>query len=652
MNCARCLLREQLGIHACIIPRVERGDQRCCSIFMIIARLICRRFSTYTVNQKSEQITNRRISLNPIKELHAHLIRARLYTDPSSISEVIKFYTLSQPTLPKAHFVFDQIERPTLTIWNHMIRGLSLSDQPSEAICFYHRMYQQGQAGNHLTLIFVCKACARVPDIVQGQKVHVHAWKLGFESHVFVSNALIHMYAACGELGFARRAFDKMGERDLVSWNSLICGYSQCNNFKEVLDLFKAMLAANVKADSVTMVKIILACSFLGEWETADSMVKYIEDNQVAVDVYLGTTMIDMYGRRGLADLARGVFDRMHERSIVSWNAMITGYAKAGNVVAAQKVFDEMPKKDVISWTSMITGYSQANQFAEAVRLFKEMMAAEVKPDEITVASVLSACAHLGSLDVGKAVHDYIRKHGIKADVYVGNSLIDMYCKCGVVEKALEVFREMKTKDSVSWTSVISGLAVNGFADSALELFSQMLRECVRPTHGAFVGILLACAHAGLVDKGLYYFQSMEKVHGLIPEMKHYGCVVDLLSRSGNLDRAYVFIKRMPLVPDVVVWRIFLSACKLHGNVVLAEIAKNKLLELDPYNGGNYVLSSHTYAGSDRWDDAIKMRELMEDSNVQKPFGCSSIEVNSTTLCNSQSLPYPILKEESIKQDM
>uniref|UniRef100_A0A2N9FV30 Pentatricopeptide repeat-containing protein n=1 Tax=Fagus sylvatica TaxID=28930 RepID=A0A2N9FV30_FAGSY len=509
-----------------------------------------------------------------------------------------------------------------------MIRGLSQSEQPSDAICFYNRMYHQGLAGDNLTLIFVFKAFARVSDIVHGKKVHVHALKLGFESYLFVSNALIHMYASCGDLVVARKVFDKMGDRDLVSWNSLICGYCQCNRFKEVLGLFKAMQAEHVKADKVTMMKVILACSYLSEWEIADSMVKYIEENHVAVDAYLGNTMIDMYGCRGLVDFAKEVFDRMRERNIVSWNAMIMGYAKVGNLVAAQKLFDEMPKRDVISWTSMITGYSQANQFADAVRLFQEMMAAKVKPDEITVASVLSACAHLGSLDVGEAVHDYIHKHGVKADVYVGNVLIDMYCKCGVVEKALEVFQEMKKKDYVSWNSVISGLAVNGFADTALELFLQMLRHGVQPTHGAFVGILLACSHAGLVDKGLEYFESMEKVHGLTPEMKHYGCVVDILSRSGNLDRAYLFIKKMPMVPDVVVWRILLSACKLHGNMVLAEIARNKLLELDPGNSGNYVLSSHAYASSYRWDDVIKMRELMEESNVQKPFGCSSIEVN------------------------
>ncbi|KAM3682370.1 hypothetical protein ACB098_12G068500 [Castanea mollissima] len=605
---------------------------------MKLARPISRIFSTYTTTQKSERVTKNSISFNPIKELHAHLIRTHLFTDPYSVSEVIKSYALYSPTVPKAHFVFNQIECPTLVVWNHMIRGLSQSEQPSKAICFYSRMYHQGLAGDNLTLIFVFKACARVSDIVNGKKFHVHALKLGFESYLFVSNALIHMYASCGDLVLAGKLFDKMGDRDLVSWNSLICGYCQCNRFKEVLGLFKAMQVANVKADKVTMMKVLLACSYLNEWKIADSMVKYIEENHVLVDVYLGNTVIDMYGRRGLVDLAQEVFDRMREKNIVSWNAMIMGYAKVGNIVAAQKLFDEMPKRDVISWTSMITGYSQANQFADAVKLFKEMMAAKMKPDEITVASVLSACAHLGSLDVGEAVHDYIRKHGVKADVYVGNSLIDMYCKCGAVEKALEVFQEMKKKDSISWTSVISGLAVNGFADSALELFSQMLRDGVQPTHGAFVGVLLACAHAGLVDKGLEYFEIMDKVHRLTPEMKHYGCVVDLLSRSGNLDKAYDFINKMPTVPDVVVWRILLSACNLHGHMVLAEIARNKLLEMDPSNSGNYVLSANAYASSDRWDDVIKMRELMEESNVQKPFGCSSIEVNDTTLSNSQDL--------------
>nr|XP_011470412.1 PREDICTED: pentatricopeptide repeat-containing protein At2g22410, mitochondrial-like [Fragaria vesca subsp. vesca] len=568
-------------------------------------------------------------TLASTKELHAHLIRTHLHKDPSSISDVLRFYTQSPPHLNKAHFVFNQIEQPTLMVWNLMIRGLSQSEKPSEAIRMYSRMRQQGLVGNNLTCIFVFKACARVSDVVCGQKAQACAMKLGFESYLYVNNALIHMYSSCGDLGCAQKVFDEMHERDLVSWNSLICGYSQCNRYKEVLGLFEAMkVTENVRADAVTMVKVVLACIQLGEWGIADCMVKYVEENNVGVDVYLGNTTIDMYGRRGLPRLAREVFDRMRERNVVSWNAMINGYAKVGNLVDARKLFDRMPNRDVISWTSMMTGYSQANQHAEAVSLFREMMAAYVRPDKVTVASVLSACAHVGSLDVGEAVQEYIRKHGVKTDVYVGNALIDMYCKCGVAEKALAVFQGMDKKDSISWTSVISGLAVNGFADSAHEFFSQMLKEGIRPTHSSFVGILLACAHAGLVDKGLEYFKSMEKVHGLKPEMKHYGCVVDLLSRSGKLQEAYEFMQNMPMVPDIIVWRILLGACQVHGNLALAEIVSNKLIELDPSNSGNYILSSNNYALSHRWDGVAKMRGLMDESNVQKPFGSSSIEIN------------------------
>ncbi|XAR71756.1 hypothetical protein NMG60_11018163 [Bertholletia excelsa] len=575
---------------------------------MKVARPSARLFTTFAETPHPPRAYKILASNVAAKELHAHLIRTQFRTDQSSMSEVIRSYALSPATLHKAQLTFDQIERPTLSIWNHMIRGLSQSDRPYDALTMFDRMRDQGLAGDNLTFIFVLKACARVSDGVGGRKVHVLCLKLGFGSYAFVCNALIHMYGSSGDVNAARKMFDEMSERDLVSWNSLICGYSHYNRLEEVLGLFDAMQAANVKADAVTMVKVMLACSRSGDRKRTEYMIKYIADNQVEIDVYLGNTLIDVYGRLGLASLAHQVFDQMEEKNTVSWNAMIMGYVKTGDLVAAKKLFDEMPKRNVISWTNMIVGYSQANRFSDAVRLFHEMMAAKVKPDEITVASVLSACAHLGKLDVGKAVHDYVVEHNITMDVYVGNSLIDMYCKCGSVEKALEVFREMEEKDDVSWTSVISGLAVNGCADYALKLFSQMLSEGVKPTHGSFLGILLACTHAGLIDKGLEFFLSMEKDHGLVPEMKHYGCVVDLLSRSGNLYKAYEFILQMPVVPDVVIWRVLLSACQLHGDVILAEVVQNRLLKLDPLNSGNYILSSNTYAGVARWDDATKVR--------------------------------------------
>lgn len=490
-------------------------------------------------------------------------------------------------------------------------------------------MCSRGLAPSNSTFVFLLKACVRAGCMVCGEMVHVHALKHGFGQHVFVSNSLICMYSGCGDVGLGRRVFDEMPERDLVSWNSLICGYSQHGKFNEVLRLFDMMQAHNVKADAVTMVKVILAGGYQGEAKLADRAVEYVQQQKIEVDVYLGNTLIDFYGQDGLVELARGVFDRMHEKNAVSWNAMIKGYTRVGDLASARALFDEMPRRDVISWTSMITGYARANCFSDSVRLFQDMMSAKVKPDKVTVASVLSACAHMGSLDVGRAIHNYIRSYNVKTDIYVGNALIDMYCKCASVGKALEVFREMKDcKDEVSWTSIITGLAVNGFAEHALELFSDMLSEGMKPTHGTFVGILVACSHAGLIDKGLEFFRSMEEIYGLSPEMKHYGCVVDLMSRSGNLERAYEFIREMPVSPDVVIWRILLSACKLHGNVALAEIATRKLLELDPSNSGNYVLLSNAYASLDRWHDATNIRGLMEESDVHKPSAWSSIEYN------------------------
>ncbi|KAL5718049.1 non-specific serine/threonine protein kinase [Ranunculus cassubicifolius] len=565
-----------------------------------------------------------------LRELHAHLIRTGFHLDPTSISPVLISYSSSSPHLADARILFDQIQ-PTTFNSNSMIRAYAQSEHlPKEAIPIYDQMRALDLTMNDLTFLFYLKACTRLQYILHGRKAHLHSFKLGFGSYLFISNAFIHMYGMCGDFYSARKMFDEMPDRDLVSWNSLICGYSQNSQFGEVLSVFQAMQMEGVKADAVTMVKVVLACSHLGDSEFADSVVKYIERNNVEIDVYLGNTLIDLYGRRGSVESARNIFDVMRKRNIVSWNTMIMSYAKAGKLVAARELFDKMPVKDVISWTSMITGYSHCNKFSDALKLFREMMKDRVKPDKITITTVISACAHLGTLDVGQAVHEYMYFHDIKADIHVGNSLIDMYFKCGSAEKALNVFHEMGEKDTVSWNTLITGLALNGYATEALELFADMLSKGFRPCEVTYIGVLAACTHAGLVDKGLQHFENMQKVHQIEPTTKHYGCVVDLLSRSGLLDKAYEFLKNLPIDLDAMAWRILLNACRLHRNVVLAEIVSNKLWELDPSNSGNYVLLSNTYAGLDRWADAGTMRKLMKESDVQKAPGWSSIGVNGS----------------------
>ncbi|KAF7024326.1 hypothetical protein CFC21_036689 [Triticum aestivum] len=566
------------------------------------------------------------VMMEAIKKLHGHLIVSGLYNCQYAMSKILRFYAILQPDLALAHKVYGQIEAPTTYLRNIILRGLAQSDAPEDAIAFYKKARGEGMEPDNLTFPFVVKACARISALKEGKQMHNHVLKFGLLSDIFVSNSLIHLYAACGDLCCARSVFHEMLVKDVVSWNSLICGYSQCNRLQEVLKLFRLMHGEGVRADKVTMVKVVSACTRLGDWSMADCLVKYIEDYCIEVDIYLGNTLIDYYGRRGQLQSAEKVFFNMKDRNTVTMNAMITAYSKAGDLVSARRLFEEIPSKDLISWSSMISGYSQASQFSDALELFRQMQRAKVKPDAVVLASVLSACAHLGALDLGKWIHDYVRRHGIEADTILHNSLIDMYAKCGSTKEALQVFRETKEKDTLSWNSIIMGLANNGSEHEALGAFRAMLAEGFRPNEVTFLGVLIACANAELVEEGLGHFESMRSVHGVEPQMKHYGVVVDLLGRAGRLTKALGFIAEMPVAPEPVVYRILLGAARTHGDLGVAEVAAERLRELDGGNGGDYTLMSNAYAGADRWSDAMEVRQRMEDRRVRKLPACSVVD--------------------------
>ncbi|XP_031491400.1 pentatricopeptide repeat-containing protein At2g22410, mitochondrial-like [Nymphaea colorata] len=563
-----------------------------------------------------------------LRKLHARLVVLGLERDGPSMLNMLSSCTPSTCDLEYACLVFERVEHQSYFIWNTVIRTSAEGSKPEDAIGFYKRMKQRGVQPDNYTFPFALKACSRLEEIAEGRKMHGDIVKMGLSSNVFVQNALIHMYAANKKIGNARQLFDEMPERDLVSWNCLISGYSQNGCLRDVLALFQEMQSQNVLADEITMGKVILACTHLGEWGIARLVVEYIEKNSVKLDMFLCNTLIDMYGRCGCVDDAYKVFVEMSKRNNVSWNAMITACAKAGDIAAARKLFDEMPERDLVSWTAMIAGYSQASEFSEALALFRQMLIENIKPDEITLVSVLSACAHLGALNIGRWIHNYIHQNRVKSDVFLGNALVDMYCKCGSIDMAIDVFYNMPQKDVLSWNSIILGLAVNGRASDALQLFPEMIRVGVQPSDVTFIGILLACSHEGLVDQGYGYFEQMMNVYHLSPQMKHYGCMVDLLSRSGRLDEAYKFILKMPFDPDPVLWRTLLSACAVHGDVELAEITTKRLLVLEPSNSDNYVLLANVYARTGRWTDAMRIREKMKGSNLKKTPGCSSIEVN------------------------
>lgn len=452
--------------------------------------------------------------------------------------------------------------------------------------------------------------------------------KMGFESDLLVQNGLMHLYGKCGEMSCALKVFDGMCERDVVSWTTVIDGYSTVGGPDEALRMFYLMWGAGVRPNEVTMVSLVSACSQLGILSLGKSVHKYVEKSGVSVSVNLTNSLVDMYGKCGCLVAARKVFDGMEGRDAFSWTSMMNAYAKCGHLELAKEVFDEMPVRNAISWSCMISGYSQANQPKEALRMFREMIAAGVEPIDATLVSVLSACAQNGCLELGRWIYThYIHKKRMKLTVKMANAFIDMYGKCGAIEEAVKLFHDMSERDLVSWNTMIMAFAIHGYGKRALSIFEQFKNTGMVPNDITFVGVLSACSHIGLVAEGRKHFEDMKTLYGIEPKAKHYACLIDLLGRVGLLEDAYELARSMPMKPDEAAWGALLNACKMHGNIELGTYAGEKLLVLDPGDSGTYALLSNIYATRNRWNDVKRVKSLMRERGVRKTPGCSSIEV-------------------------
>ncbi|XP_057969255.1 putative pentatricopeptide repeat-containing protein At3g15930 [Malania oleifera] len=568
-------------------------------------------------------------SMDQLKQVHSHAIRSGYASNPVVQGRIISFCcTYELGDISYARHLFDTIPEPNLFMWNTMMKGYSRIDCPRHAVLLYLDMLQRSVRPDNYTFPFLLKGFTSDIALNCGKELHGHIVKFGFDSNVFVQNALIHMYSLCGETENAREVFEMSSEKDVVSWNSMISGYNRSKQFDESRKLFDEMEKERVLPTSVTLVSILSACSKLKDAETGKRIHQYVKDNKIEPNLILGNALIDMYAACGKMDAALGIFENMKEKDVISWTGIVTGFAGLGEIDLARKFFDQMPERDFISWTAMIDGCLKMNRFREALALFRDMQLANIKPDEFTMVSILTACAHLGALELGEWIKTYIGKNKIKNDLFVGNALIDMYFKCGNVEKAQRVFKEMAQKDKFTWTAMIVGLAINGHGEESLDMFSQMLEASISPDEITYTGVLCACTHSGMVDKGRKLFSSMTTQHGITQNVAHYGCMVDLLGRAGHLQEAYNVIQNMPMKPNSIVWGALLGACRVHKDAQMAEMAAKKILELEPKNGAVYVMLCNVYAACNRWEDLREVRKMMMDRGIKKTPGCSLIEMN------------------------
>uniref|UniRef100_A0A0D9XS39 Pentacotripeptide-repeat region of PRORP domain-containing protein n=1 Tax=Leersia perrieri TaxID=77586 RepID=A0A0D9XS39_9ORYZ len=313
-------------------------------------------------------------------------------------------------------------------------------------------------------------------------------------------------------------------------------------------------------------------------------------------------------------------------------NGLVRAYSVAGLVGVARKVFDGMPERSGVVYTSMVSAYAQNGMYEDAMVVFEEMVGVEgLELRGAAVASVLSACARSGGsrgLEMGRRVHGMMEERGMTAPVGVilGTALVDMYAKTGAMEEAMEVFDGMPERCTATWNALITGLARHGHGEGALSTFHRMRREGVPPNATTLVGVLSAYCCTGRLDEARHVFASMEKEFGVAPTIQHYGCMVDLLGRSGLLIEAEEMIRGMTTCDaDTVIWGALLTACKNHGDIDVAERAVQEMLKLDPDNHGVYVVLSNMYAEAGRWQDVDKLRKVMKQARLSKIPGSSEV---------------------------
>ncbi|KAL5972295.1 hypothetical protein ACLOJK_041548 [Asimina triloba] len=536
-----------------------------------------------------------------VNQIHAQILVNGFHRDKWLLAKLINGL-MATGEQQVASAVFNQVDHPDGFLWTWMIRAYSCYGPAREAITFYDRMRRSCVHTNNFSFPFALKSCAALGALLEGEQMHADVMKLGFLNDMFVQTALMDMYAKCSRIGLARQVFDNMKEKSVVSWTAILAGYCRHGLLEKAQKLFHEIPARNV----VT-------------WNA----------------------MIDGLTRFGDMESARCIFNQMPQRNLVSWTIMIGGYSRSGDVANARQLFDQVVNREVVTWTAMISCYAQNGEPGEAVRLFQAMLSEDMKPDEVTMLAVISAVEHSASLHLCAWIEDCIHRFGFRLDVRLMNAVMNMHVQCGCIERAFLVFEKMPERNTISYNTMITGCALHGNAKGALEMFSKMIQEEVRPNSITFVGVLTACAHGGLVDEGRRYFRMMLDLGYVEVSREHYSCMVDMLGRGGHLDEAHELVSKMAMKTEESsssTWGALLGACRIHGNLELAEVVARRLFQLEPDNPGNYAILANMYAEAKMWEAARSVRELMRHRQLRKTAGRSWVEHVSTVTVDCSNL--------------
>ncbi|KAG9453259.1 hypothetical protein H6P81_006163 [Aristolochia fimbriata] len=529
-------------------------------------------------------------------DIHSCMTQEGMELDTTVITTLMAMYAKCGELNEARELFFGMGERD-IVAWSAMIAAFSQTGHSGEAVHFFREMQRVKLKPNRITMVSILPACAELTDLNFGKSIHAFVIKADIGIDVSVGTALVAMYAKCGSFGYAHALFDKLQNKDVVTWNALINSYAQLGDARNALKLFHLSQLAGVSPDSGTMVGVLPACVVLEALELGMCFHGYI--------------------------IKCGFDSDLHVK-----NALIDFYAKCGSIICADILFsDNGFDKDEISWNIMIAGTMKNGWAKEALSYFHQMKMENLKPNLVTLVSILPAASYLAAIREGMNLHSYIIRSGYISNTLVGNSLIDMYAKCGRLDLAENIFDQMYNRDRVSWNAMLSGYAIHGYAKDAIKVFSVMKDNSIEPDAVSFVCVLSACRHGGFVEEGIHLFKAMSSEHYLEPNLEHYACIVDLLGRAGRLEEAYSLINKMPITPDAGVWGALLGACRMHYNIKFGEVALDHLVSLEPQNPAHYVVLSNIYAQHRRWADVAKMRLMLNNLGLTKTPGCSWVEI-------------------------
>ncbi|KAM7251705.1 hypothetical protein ACFE04_023588 [Oxalis oulophora] len=532
--------------------------------------------------------------------------------------------------LQRARRMFDEITHPELRDWTMLISAHTQHGYPRTAIALYDRMRSHIKKPDKLLLMSVAKACAAMSDLVKAKEIHDEAIRLGLGSDTLLGNSFIDMYTRCKCIDGAKKVFDNLKDRDVVTWTSMISCCVRQGLAKRGIMLFRDMQLNGVRPNSLTVASVLPACVELKNMKLGREIHGFVVTNGMEENVFVSSALVHTYASCSSIKQAELVFNNMSWRDTVLWNVLLTAYFAGNESEEGLRQFHQMRnegvKLNVASWNAVIGGCVQNGLNELALDFLNQMQNSGFKPNKITFAAILPTCSNLESLKSGKEIHGYMYRHLYNDDLTAATALVFMYAKSGELELSERVFNMIKSKDTIAWNTMIIGNAMHGNGNQALRLFKKMLQRGITANSITFMGILSGCSHSCLVDEALVIFNSMSREHNVEPDVDHHSTMVDVFSRAGRLEEAYDFIQKMPMEPSASAWGALLAACKVYKNVGLGKIAAGRLFEIEPDNPGNYVLLSNILVSAKLWEEASEIRKLMRNKGIAKKPGCSWVE--------------------------